>query len=158
MVSLLISQYAGAAQPHFVPLSTKLTCQGYCDLIEFYVTPQILGTGLSLQECKFQQDNAPSQISLHTRTYLKSTDLQILDFPPNSPDLSPLDYYAWGAIEERLAKQYPTGITDIPSLQGAILQACRALPRAEVSAAIGQMRRRAMLCIEQGGGPFEHLL
>ena len=158
MVSLLVSQYAGAAQPHFVPLSTKLNSQGYCDLIEYYVIPQILATGLTLQDSEFQQDNAPSHASAHTRAYLKQAGLRILDFPPCSPDLSPLDYYAWGAIEEILWKMQPAGFPDVPSLQGAILQACRALPHEEVTAAIGQMQRRATLCIEARGGAFEHLM
>ena len=47
----------------------------------------------------FQQDGAPAHRSRHTVAYLRSNVPEFIEpenWPPNSPDLNPVDYAVWG--------------------------------------------------------------
>ena len=47
----------------------------------------------------FQQDRAPAHRSRHTVAYLRSNVPEFFEpenWPPNSPDLNPVDYAVWG--------------------------------------------------------------
>jgi len=47
----------------------------------------------------FQQDGAPAHRSRHTVAYLRSNVPDFIEpenWPPNSPDLNPVDYAVWG--------------------------------------------------------------
>jgi len=49
----------------------------------------------------FQQDGAPAHIARQTQDWLMAncTDFIAKDqWPPNSPDLNPLEYHVWGAM------------------------------------------------------------
>ena len=49
----------------------------------------------------FQQDGAPAHRSRHTVAYLRSNVpefIELENWPPNSPDLNPVDYAVWGGI------------------------------------------------------------
>jgi len=47
----------------------------------------------------FQQNGAPALYSRHTVAYLRSNVPEFIEpenWPPNSPDLNPVDYAVWG--------------------------------------------------------------
>lgn len=55
----------------------------------------------------FQQDNAPAHSSKRTKAYLASLGISLLSWPPNSPDLSPIENI-WGLIKRKLkGKAFP---------------------------------------------------
>ena len=105
-------------------------------------------------ECELQQDNAPSHLSAATQKFLKEQGVTVLQFPANSPDLNPLDYFLWGAIDGKLKSRYDS----IPSLQAAVIAECAAIKQESADKAIEQFKRRCVLCVEQDGGSFGHLL
>ena len=60
----------------------------------------------------FQQDSAPAH---HARETVQLLQMETPEFiasdlwPPNSPDLNPVDYKVWGLMQERVTKlQYTT--------------------------------------------------
>ncbi len=52
----------------------------------------------------WQQDMGPCHVSGRSRAWLKEHAHDCVDkdtWPPNSPDLNPLDYFFWGVLEAR---------------------------------------------------------
>jgi len=52
-----------------------------------------------------QQDGAPSQTANNTINYLKRVNVSFIEpqmWPPNSPDLNPVDYTVWGALQQQV--------------------------------------------------------
>jgi len=77
----------------------------------------------------FQQDSAPAQDWLR----VNCTDFIAKDeWPPNSPDLNPLDYHVWGAMLQAFHKLHPKPKT-IPELKSALQQIWDDLHRQRLS-------------------------
>ncbi|CAH1987046.1 unnamed protein product [Acanthoscelides obtectus] len=51
------------------------------------------------------QDNASSHTAQKTRQYLTEENVELLDHPPYSPDLSPNDFFTFPKIKNRLRGQ-----------------------------------------------------
>ena len=49
----------------------------------------------------FMQDNAPCHKAKKTMDYLQSTDVTVFDWPPNSPDMNPIEN-VWGIMKNEL--------------------------------------------------------
>ena len=90
----------------------------------------------------FQQDSAPSH---KAKIYQKLLEDEIPDFfatdewPPNSPDLNPLDYSIWKTSEERVNSKYHSSME---SLKAYILKEWDNLTMEEVRKSIDAWPRR----------------
>jgi len=65
----------------------------------------------------FQQDGAPAHRSRRTVAYLRSNVPEFIEpenWPPNSPDLNPVDYAVWEALQHMV---YRRKISDIDQLK-----------------------------------------
>ena len=67
-----------------------------------------------------------NKLTLNTATIISTLSSATLDFipptpwPPNTPDLNPVDYKIWSAMEERV---YESMVRDVKDLRERILQA-----------------------------------
>jgi len=55
----------------------------------------------------FQQDGAPAHTAHQTQDWLTASCTDFIakdEWPPNSPDLNPLDYHVWGAMLQAFQK------------------------------------------------------
>jgi len=75
-------------------------------------------------------------------------------WPPNSPDLNPVDYIVWIVLQEWV---YRTTISDVDELKRRINSEWTALSHAVIERAVGEWRPRLRTCIRAGGGHFEHM-
>ena len=73
-------------------------------------------------------------------------------WPPNSPDLNPLDYYVWSVIERESNKSRHT---DIKSLAQAIQTAFANMSRDQLKRACDRFRPRVQKVIDANGGYIE---
>ena len=79
----------------------------------------------------FQQDGAPAQDWLG----VNCTDFIAKDeWPPNSPDLNPLDYHVWGAMLQAFHKLHPKPKT-IAELKTALQQIWDDFPQTTINKA-----------------------
>lgn len=75
-------------------------------------------------------------------------------WPPRSPDFSPLDYYLWGRIKERLYHNGPV-FEDEEQLENRITQIAGELDADEIRRATQSIGRRLQACLDVGGVHFE---
>ncbi len=78
-----------------------------------------------------------------------------IPWPPQIPDLNPLDYWLWGSVNAQIAAVNPRSFGD---LLNAVDDVCRNISSAEVIRAVGNFRSRAEKCFQEFGGNFHHLL
>lgn len=110
----------------------------------------------------FQQDGAPAHHALLVRTYL---DLVFpnrwigrngpVAWPPRSPDLTPLDFFLWGFLKDKVFRTKPE---DLQEMRDRILENCQ-IPDEEMFARVRKsFEERMFLCMHEEGRHFEHLL
>jgi len=77
-------------------------------------------------------------------------------WPPNSPDLNPVDYAVWGALEQMVYQR--RRFTTTNQLKQAIVSEWDKLSQRFIDRTIGQWRRRLECVVQQQGGHIEHLM
>jgi len=99
----------------------------------------------------FQQDSAPSHRANDTVALL---DQETPDFvppalwPPNSPDLNPVDYTVWSVLQERV---YRTKTSDVDELKRRVNSEWAALSHPVIERAVCEWRQRLRTCVRAGG-------
>ena len=94
--------FEGKGRLHFVPDNVKMNADFYVnDLL-----PKLIEDCESLlsNNFVFQQDSAPANSSRLAREWIDQHSSEFVkknEWPPNSPDLNPLDYHVWGAMLEQ---------------------------------------------------------
>ncbi len=107
----------------------------------------------------FQQDGAPPHTANANLKRLSEVfPNRVISaglWPPRSPDLSPLDFYLWGATKEKVYKKKPHNLED---LQQHITEIIQNITRQELISVFNNMRKRIDLCIRENGGHFQQHL
>ena len=85
--------------------------------------------------------------------YLESNGLTIVPHPPNSPDLSPCDFWLFDLIKDNLADQ-----EDAESLHDAVIDFMNSINREEYRKTFEKWIQRMQLCVDNHGHYFEHLM
>lgn len=76
-------------------------------------------------------------------------------WPARSPDLTPLDFWLWSYVQDRV---YLTPPENEHVLRERILHTCQEIPPVLILNATQGVTRRCQLCIRQGGRHFEQYL
>src|ERR1043165_3907563 len=76
-------------------------------------------------------------------------------WPPNSPDLNPVDYEIWSVLQERV---YRSRIRDADHLRARLVEEWQLFDHAIIDRAVKQWRPRLRSCVRERGGHFEHQL
>ncbi|GFW76771.1 DUF4817 domain-containing protein [Trichonephila clavipes] len=112
----------------------------------------------------FQQDGAPSHYARHVREHLDRTFPNRwigcggpVTWPPRSSDLSPLDFFLWGAMKG-LVHDTPV-VSEMDLVARISIAAARIREMPGVFEDVRQsMSRRCRACIHANGRNFEHFL
>lgn len=142
----------------------SLTGRRYLHILENDVAESIDELPLNItRNLIWQQDGAPCHNILEVRQFLNQNyNVWIgkhgtIRWPPNSPDLTPPDYFLWGNLKTIVYTQRPENIQEI---QERIIQGINYInTRPEmIERAVRSLERRLRLCVQQNGGHFQHLL
>lgn len=116
------------------------------------------------QEMWLQQDGAPPHnariVSDHLQNrfenrWIANRSPEIM-WAARSPDLSPLDFFFWGAIKDIVYQSEPQNLDE---LKQNITRACRQITPAMIQATCTRnVLTRFEMCIAAGGLQFEHLM
>lgn len=112
----------------------------------------------------YLHDGAPAHFARQVRQYLDETFPQRwigrsgpVNWPPRSPDLTPLDYCLWGWLKNEV---YKVKVDNRDALINRIRNAANDIRENHeaIRSATGAVQRRSEKCLEVNGGIFEHLL
>ena len=146
-------------------LDGNITGQVYLDMINQQVVPQLhqrygrQRNGAIRRKWRFQ-DGAPAHRIVIVRDRLQELFPNRvvglghqLEWPLRSPDLTPLDFFLWGYLKQKVYRTDPANLAD---LQNRITREVQALRRTRMGRrAVQGMVRRARRCIELDGGQVE---
>lgn len=109
----------------------------------------------------FQQDGAPPHYSREVRALLdeKLPDLWIgragsTNWPARSPDLTPLDFFLWGYVKDKV---YSTRVPNVTQLKRRITSAIRSVHAEVLQNVWKNLDERLNEVVRQNGGHIEHL-
>lgn len=109
----------------------------------------------------FQQDGAPAHNSRAVREYLDEQfpgrwigNTGPVLWPARSPDLTPLDFFLWGYLKNRI---YNRVYDTIEELEEAVRGEISVLPPRLIRNAINSVSSRCNSCLHNNGRQFEYL-
>ena len=103
-------------------------------------------------------DSAPAHRARETVELLRRETADFISpdlWPPNSPDLNPVDYEIWAVMQRRV---YQRKIHIIDELKQRLIEVWCGLEQSTVDMAIDQWRKRLRACVRAKGGHFKHSL
>lgn len=140
---------------HYVERGVTIDHQYYIDyclkpLIN-YIKRQRPSCGV--QGIKLHHDNGRPHIHYEVLNHLESEGITIIPHPPNSPDLSPCDFWLFDLIKENIGDQ-----NNSESMYRAVSTFLESLSRDEYRKTFDKWIERMQLCIDNNGDYFEHLM
>jgi len=103
----------------------------------------------------FQQDGAPSHRAKSTAEFLQHTVPNFIEpsvWPPNSPDLNPVDYALWGTLQQRVCCIL---ISNLDDLKDRVHTCWESLDQQIINKSIDQWRDRLKAVVRVNGGHTE---
>ncbi len=135
--------------------TTAVYSKVYCDIIQQCVAL------LEPDErcCQFQQDGARPHTSNETMDCLQEFFGDWLIFkglwPPRSPDMTPLDFFWWGTLKNKV---YETTPANLEQLKVKITSEISKISQQMLKKVFRNLLRRTLTCKSNAGGHFQHLL
>lgn len=153
--------------PYF--FEETLTGERYLDFLQNDLIPTLITLYPDLEEPDihhrdlfFQQDGAPPHYALPVRAYLDEVFPNrwigrrgMIEWPPRSPDLTPLDYFLWGYLK---SKVYVTRPTHLEDLKARIRQEIRKISADVIDNVQKEFINRLGYCQIVNGAQFEHVI
>lgn len=103
----------------------------------------------------FQQDSAPAHSAKSIQAWCEQNCPDFIPstlWPPASPDLNPLDFFAWGKIEDLLKNKKSN---NLEQFKQNIVKAWAEIPIEEIRAAVMSWRKRLNSVRKNKGGHIE---
>ena len=98
------------------------------------------------------EDNDPSGFkSKKAEQAKKEVHIRAVPFPKYSPDLNPLDFHVWHAVEEKVIKKLK-GPTSVKKFKELLRRTAKSLKEDDIRAAVSSIKARAKAVHAAGGG------
>lgn len=117
---------------------------------------------IAWDEVWFQQDGAPAHYARLVREYLDLVfpnrwigRLGPMLWPPRSPDLTPLDFFLWGFLKDKVFRTSPDTLQE---MENRIMENCLIPDENMFEKVRESFGQRILLCIHEEGRQFEQFL
>lgn len=139
----------------------NVTGGSYLEMLQEDIVPAIENE-MNIEETIYMHDGAPAHYAQSVRHFLDKTfpDRWIgrrgwIDWPPRSPDLTPMDFFLWAVIKDRV---YATKPQNLQELKDAIITEIQSLPVKSCQSACQSISERLQLCKDLDGKHIEQFL
>lgn len=156
--------WAGIIDHHIVGpffFDTTVSRESYLNILGNEMLPELHMLNYSEENVVFQQDGAPAHFSTVVTTWLNENFGAwigrggTLKWPPRSPDLTPLDFFLWSFIKNKVYATPPTSLAD---LKQKIINAFTTVTVDMLENVQQTVMKRIEKCITVNGDHFEQLL
>lgn len=110
----------------------------YCCILSDNLFASVDEMGLS--DFIFQQDNDPKHTSRLAKEYLAENNVRMLEWPPQSPDMNPIENL-WSIVKEDVAKKQPKNKSELKS---AIIESWNQIPKTILEKLSLSFKKRAL--------------
>lgn len=146
--------------PYF--FEETLTGPRYLEFLQNFLLPELNRLFPNRNDLWLQQDGAPPHYAVLVRNYLDNVFPNrwigrrgAIEWPPRSPDLTPLDFFLWGYLKSNVYINRPQAINELK--ERIRIEIAKITP--EVIAKVREeFAARLSHCILADGKQFEHLL
>lgn len=148
--------------PYF--FEATLTGAAYLEFLELDLIPELARRFPNQQNQRlfFQQDGAPPHFLRAVRDFLNTVFPNrwigrrgAIEWPPRSPDLTPLDYFLWGYLKSKVYINRPNNLQD---LKDRITAEIAHISQQTIRKVIEEFSFRIEYCLQVNGEHFEHLI
>ena len=114
-----------------------INAQKYCELLKTHLLP-LHRSRRRHNPVVFMQDGAPCHTATLTTKLLSDTNVVVLKWPPNSPDLNPIENL-WAIVSAKVVRHYPSTVGE---LRAAVEKEWEAVPQPTVDKLVRSFERR----------------
>ena len=107
---MVFGMFSSQCTTPLVRLQTRINAQIYKKIVQDHVVPIIQNSGFDW--ATFMQDNAPCHKAKVVMSYLSEQDFEIMYWPPQSPDLNPIENL-WKTFGVKVMERNPTNTEDL---------------------------------------------
>ena len=129
-----------------VSVRGNLNAMRYCNEIFRPVILQFMRQGHAQI---FQQDNARPHVARHTMNLLRANNVNVLNWPVKSPDISPIEH-VWDHLERKVRER--NNVNSVMDLERTLHQEWNRITMAVNQRPISSMRRRCVAVCAMNGG------
>jgi len=138
-----------------VPLVGRVTGNTHREVLENYAVPTVKSHAKKIKKkFLFQEDNAPVYTARVARSFLKSSNIELLPWPAQSPDINPIENI-WSHIEVRI-RQRDSQPSSVAQLEQWVKEEWDAVPVKYYRNLIKSMPRRVQAVLAANGGPTKY--
>lgn len=146
--------------PYFFEESTVYG-ENYLAMLKDFLFPLLQQKRIT-KKIIFQQDGAPPHYAAEVRTWLNKKfpgkwigRRGAIEWAPRSPDLTPLDFFLWGYLKQKV---YKTPVKDLNQLCRRITEHVQLIEPETLKSVFSNIQKRLLLIQQNGGAHIEQLL
>lgn len=128
----------------------RMNADQYVDILDNHLLPSLEDSGIPAEDRIFQQDNDPKHTSRKAKDWMEQNDITLLDWPPQSPDLNPIEHL-WQHIKSQLC-QYETPAKGVWEIWERVAEVWNDIEPEVCQKLIESMPRRVEAVIKAKGG------